>query len=92
MRMWPCDSKFVRTFKKGNQGNLGNCYANISGLTQTCKINHECGARTKASDWNKDVCASGLAYITHVQSKCCTRICAGGDRHHPVHLLLPGTL
>ena len=61
MRMWPCDSKFVRTFKKGNLGNLGNYYANISGLTQTCKINHECGARTKASDWNKVVCASGLA-------------------------------
>lgn len=58
MRMWPCDVKYVRTYKDGNPGNLGNCYARIPGLSQTCKYYQECGTRTSPSDWNKDVCDS----------------------------------
>ena len=58
MRMWPCDVKYVRTYKNSNPGNLGNCYARIPGLSQTCKYFKECGTRTSASDWNKDVCDS----------------------------------
>ena len=73
MRMWPCDSNFVRTFKNGNLGNLGNCYANIPGLSQTCKFYHECGTRTRAIDWNKDVRASEIGDFyqePEVQRKC----------------------
>ena len=58
MRMWPCNEKFVRTFKRNDAGALGNCYAKIPGLTQTCRYYRECGPRTKESDWNKDVCSS----------------------------------
>jgi len=58
MKMWPCSTKFVRIFKNDNPGNLGNCYARIPGLTQTCQYYRECGSRTNVNDGNKDVCES----------------------------------
>lgn len=57
-KMWPCNSKFMRTFKDDDPAKLGNCYAKIPGLSQTCKYYKQCGSRTSVSDWNKDVCQS----------------------------------
>ena len=58
--MWPCNTKFIRTYKNDNPGNLGNCYAKIPGLSQTCHYFKECGSRSAVGDYKSDVCESSV--------------------------------
>lgn len=70
MKMWPCNTKFVRTYKNDNPGNLGNCYARIPGLTQTCHYYRSVCCCCLC------VCASRhRVWRRHFSARSCTRWC-----------------